>query len=179
MKRNYCEISVILSPFLSSLSLIILFSLVFLPLELNAQSANTNFSGSWTFNQTNSKLEEGRNFRAASQMTIVQDGNNLSVDRVRTNQNGETNTSTEKYTLDGKESLNASQRGPSKAIVSWANDKKALNFAITRTIERDGQTSERKSTEVWTLNDAKTLAIESISSTPNGERKATLVYDKK
>jgi len=36
-----------------------------------------------------------------------------------------------------------------------------------------------KSTEVWTLTDAKTLSVASTRQGPNGEVKALNVYDKK
>jgi len=39
---------------------------------------------------------------------------------------------------------------------------------------------EMKTTEVWTLTEGgKSLTITSTSSTPRGEMKVTLVYDKK
>jgi hypothetical protein len=154
-------------------------SLFILPVKMYAQGSKTNFSGKWAFNETKSNLGEGRGFRAASQLTITQDGNNLSVDRVRTNQDGESTTTTEKFTLDGKECVNTSQRGPSKAVVTWSADSKSLIFAITRSFERDGQTTEFKSTETWTLTDANTLSLLSVMNFQGEERKTTYIYDKK
>ena len=150
-----------------------------LPVKSNAQGAKANFSGSWTLNESKSNLGEGRGFRSASQITVTQAGNNLTADRVRTNRDGENQTTTEKYTLDGKESVNTSGNRPSKALVTWSADGKALNFAITRSFERNGQTTEIKSTEVWTLSDPKTLSVVSTSSFQGNERKTTSVYDKK
>jgi hypothetical protein len=161
------------------LILAMIISLFILPERVNAQKAKTNFSGIWAFNESKSNMGEGRGFRSARQITVAQDGNNLTVERVRTNQNGESTTTSEKYTLDGKESVNTSGRGPSKAIVKWTADGKSLNFAITRSFERDGQTTEIKSSEVWTLPDAKTLSIQSTTVMQDNERKATIVYDKK
>ena len=129
--------------------------------------------------QGKSNLGEGGNFRRATQITVTQDGNNLTAARVRTNQDGETTTTTEKFTLDGKECTNDTGRGPSKAIVTWSADGKALNFAITRTFDRNGETTTMKSTEVWTLTDANTLSILSTASFQGNEMKTTLVYDKK
>jgi hypothetical protein len=112
-------------------------------------------------------------------MTVTQEGNNLTVARVRTNQNGEATTTTEKFTLDGKESVNDSGRGPSKALVTWSADGKTLNFAITRTFDMNGETTTIKSTELWTLTDAKTLSLLSTVNFQDQEMKTTLVYDKK
>jgi hypothetical protein len=153
--------------------------LFILPVKMNAQGAKPDFSGTWAFNESKSNLGEGGNFGRASKMTITQDGNNLSVDRVRTGQDGQETTTNEKYTLDGKESVNTSGRGPSKTIVTWSPDGKSLNFAVTRTFERDGQTTEMKSSQVWTLTDAKTLSVLSVFVMQDQENKSTLVYDKK
>ena len=165
------------------LSSTVLFAFLSLPLTTNAQGTKANFAGTWAFNESKSNLGDGGGFRrGAGQMTVTQDGINLTVVRVRTNQNGEQTTTTDKYTTDGKECVNTSttgRGGPSKSILKWSADGKSLNFAITRTFERDGKTTEMKSSEVWTLTDAKTLSVASTFSSPNGEMKSTLVYDKK
>ena len=165
--------------FMRLAALFVMVSLFILPVKMNAQGAKPNFAGSWAFNESKSVLGEGGNFRRATAMTVTQEGNNLTVARVRTNQDGETTTTTEKFTLDGKESVNDSGRGPSKAIVTWSADGKALNFAITRTFDRNGETTTMKSSEVWTLTDAKTLSILSTFAMQDMEMKTTLVYDKK
>ena len=179
MKRNVEDLQVSRNYFMKLIALAVMAAFFILPAKMNAQGAKANFSGSWAFNESKSNLGEGRGFRSASQMTITQDGNNLTNARVRTNQDGETTTTTDKFTLDGKECVNTSGRGPSKSIVTWSPDGKALNFATTRTFERDGETMEMKSTEVWTLTDAKTLSVLSTFLMQGEERKTTLVYDKK
>jgi hypothetical protein len=179
MKRNVEDFQITRSYFMRFITLTVLVSLVILPVKMNAQGEKTNFSGSWAFNESKSILGEGGNFRMASQITVTQEGNNLTVERVRTNQNGEAMTTSEKFTLDGKESVNDSGRGPSKATVTWSADGKALNFAITRTFDRDGETMTIKSTEGWTLTDAKTLSLLSTFTMQDQEMKTTLVYDKK
>lgn len=179
MKRNIENRQVSRSYFMKLIALMVIAAFFILPAKLNAQGAKANFSGNWAFNESKSIVGEGRGFRSASAMTVTQDGNTLTNARTRTNQDGESTTTTDKYTLDGKECVNTSGRGPSKSIVTWTADGKALNFATTRTFERDGETTEMKSTEVWSLTDPKTLSIVSTFKMQNGERKATLVYDKK
>jgi len=179
MKKNVENLQITRNYFMQLIALTVMVALFILPVKMNAQGAKANFSGSWAFNESKSNLGEGRGFRSATQMTVTQDWNNLIVDRVRTNQNGEATTTTEKYTLDGKESVNTSGRGPSKTVVTWSADGNSLNFAITRTFDRNGETTEMKSTEVWTLTDAKTLSVLSTFTMQDDERKTTLVYDKK
>ncbi len=155
--------------------------IVIAPFNACAQGSKANFAGTWAFNETKSNLGEGGmgRFRAGSQFTATQDATTLTVTRTRTNQNGEATTTTEKYTLDGKESVNNTGRGASKSVVTFSADGKSLNFANTRTMERNGETTEMKSTEVWTLTDAKTLSVKSTSSFGGEERVTTIIYDKK
>jgi hypothetical protein len=178
MKKESINQSVNAMSLARAIALAVTISLFLLPVNLNGQGSKANFSGTWAFNETKSNLGEG-GFRGASKLVITQDGNNLTVARDRTNQNGENVTTTDKYTLDGKESVNTSGRGPSKSFVTWSADGKTLNFAVTRTFERDGQTTEIKSSEVWTLTDAATLSVANTMNFQGEERKTTFVYDKK
>jgi Tol biopolymer transport system component len=84
-----------------------------------------------------------------------------------------------KYTLDGKESINTSPRGDSKSDAKWSADGKSLTIETSRTMNMNGESMTMKSTEVWTLTDAKTLTIAATRQGPNGEVKTTMVYDKK
>ena len=179
MKKNVENFQVMRNHFMQLISLVVMVALFLLPVKMNAQGAKSNFSGSWAFNESKSNLGDGPGFRSVTQMTVTQDGNNLTVARVRTNRDGEAVSTTDKYTLDGKESVNTAGMGPSKAIVKWSADGKSLDFAITRTFERNGETMEFKSTEVWTLTDAKTLSVLATSVFQDNERKTTSVYDKK
>jgi Tol biopolymer transport system component len=84
-----------------------------------------------------------------------------------------------KYTLDGKESINTSPRGDSKSVAKWSADGKSLTIETSRTMDMNGESRTMKSTEVWTLTDAKTLTVASTRQGQNGEVKTTMVYDKK
>ena len=140
-----------------------------------AQGGKANFSGTWAFNESKSTPSQGGPRMAATSMTITQDGNNLTVDRTSQGPDGEMKT-TSKFTLDGKECVNTIfGDNTRKSVVTWSADGKALNFA--HTMNFNGQ--EFKSTESWKINDDKTLAIETVFNGPNGEMKATNVYDKK
>lgn len=181
MKKNVENLQITSSFFMRLVALTIMVAFFLLPVKITAQGSKVNFAGKWAFNESKSNLGDGqgRGFRSASQIIATQEGNNLTVERTRTNQNGEATATTEKYTMDGKESVNTSGRGPSKTIVTWSADGKALNFAITRSFDRNGTTTEMKSTEVWNLTDANTLTILSTFTMQDTERKTTLVYDKK
>lgn len=163
MKRNVSNLMMLLS-------LTAILALV-MPLMSHAQKAN--FAGTWTLNESKSKMPEGGGGRmmGGPTFTVTQEANLLT--RTSTGQDGSQRVA--KYTLDGKESVNTTPRGDSKSVATWSADGKTLNIATTRTTNN----GERKSTEAWTLTDPKTLTIASSFTTQDGEMKATMVYEKK
>ncbi|MEI8225870.1 MAG: hypothetical protein WCG82_08075 [Bacteroidota bacterium] len=144
-----------------------------------AQSA-ANFSGSWAFNELKSNLGEG-GFRMISQkLTITQDDKSFTLERSFTGQDGEERKTSETYTLDGKESVNPVFNTSKKSTAKWAADKKSLTVSSVMVFEMNGEKNEIKTVEVYKLADAdKTLSVDSQSTSSMGERKASLVYDKK
>jgi len=146
--------------------------------------AKANFSGNWVFNASKSDQPQGggqgqgqRSGFGGGNFVAKQDANTLTVERTRTSQNGQTVTTTMKYTLDGKESINtgAGGRGESKSVATWSADGKSLTIVTTRTFNNRTMTTK----EVWTLTAPNTLTITTTSSTPNGEMTMKRVYDKK
>jgi len=147
------------------------------PFLTNAQSGKVNFSGTWVLNAEKSTQPEGGGGMRMGGGNFVakQEANLLTVDRTRTNQNGETVTTNMKYTLDGKESVNTSPRGDSKSVATWSADGKTLDITTSRTT----QYGEMKTTEKWTLPAEKTISIVTTFTTPDGDRTSTMIYDKK
>jgi len=143
-----------------------------------AQSAN--FSGSWAYNESKSKLGDG-GFRMISQkLTITQNDNSFTLERAFTGQDGTERKSNETYTLDGKESVNPVFNTSKKSIATWSADKKSLTVASVMVLEMNGDKMEIKTTEIYSINDAdKSLSLNSHSTSSMGDRTATLVYDKK
>jgi hypothetical protein len=142
--------------------------------------ANANFSGDWTFNESKSKLGEGRFRMAAVTLKVTQDANGVSIDRTNNSPQGQSFTSTDKLTFDGKEATGTAF-GNSKKVstVSWSSDGSAMTIKSTITGDRNGQAFEIKITEVWKLTDDKTLTIDNTSESARGTTNQTYVYDKK
>ncbi len=163
-----------------NISLPFLFAFVSLSLLSGSLIAQPNFSGSWTFNESKSTLGEGPMMSATS-MTVSQQENLISVDLVQPSFEGGEIKRSEKYTLDGKESVNEGMMGSSvKTITSWSEDKKELRFAKTIAFEMDGEKMEMKLDDVWTISDdGKTLTVKSSMKSDWGEMNTALVYDKK
>lgn len=177
MEKNVSNVKALLST-------LVIFAFLLVPFTVNGQAGKANFSGTWalnaeksTFGQAQGQAPQGQGQRGGfggGNFVAKQEANLLSVERTRGEQ-----TTVSKYTLDGKESVNSTGRGESKSTATWSADGKSLTVVTTRSFERDGQTTQMKSTEVWTLTSPALLSIVTTSTTPNGERKTTMVYDKK
>jgi len=159
-------------------------ALIMAGLVVNAQVGKTDFSGTWNLNAEKSIQPQGDQGGGGMRMgggnfVAKQEANLLTIERTRTGQDGQSTTTTMKYTLDGKESINTSPRGDSKSVAKWSADGKSLTIETSRTMDMNGESMTMKSTEVWTLTDAKTITVAATRQGPNGEVKTTMVYDKK
>ena len=155
------------------------------PAMTNAQAGKTNFSGTWALNAEKSTPapaggQGGGQRMGGGNFVATQDANLLTVARTRTGQDGQPATTTMKYTLDGKESVNTNPRGESKSVSTWSADGKTLTIVTSRTMDMNGTSTTMKSTEVWTLTDAKTITVVSTRQGRDGAEVTTkMVYDKK
>jgi hypothetical protein len=146
------------------------------PVMANAQAGKANFAGTWAMNAEKSTLPQGGGPGGGQRMgggnfTVTQEANLLT--QSRTGPDGTVRES--KYTLDGKESVNATGGGESKSTATWSADGKSLTIVTKSNFNGN----ERTSTAVWSLIDSKTLSIVSTRQGQDGEVKTTIVYDKK
>jgi hypothetical protein len=147
---------------------------------MNAQNS-VNFSGTWAFNESKSKMGDSPFRMNATTLVVKHDGNTLTDDRTQAGFDGGEMKTTEKLTLDGKVCENTGMMDSKrKSVVTWSADKKAITIATTMAFDMGGTVNEMKTSETWKLgDDNKTLVIESSFAGPDGETKTTLVYDKK
>lgn len=185
MKKNVENFQSKSSFFMRLISLTIMLALI-TPVITNAQAGKANFAGTWALNAEKSTPApaagsgQGSGQRmGGGNFVATQEANLLTVVRTRTGQDGTPTTTTMKYTLDGKESINTNPRGDSKSVATWSADGKTLTIATSRTMDRNGESMTMKSSEAWTLTDAKILSVLSIRQGQDGEVKTTNVYDKK
>lgn len=149
---------------------------LFIPVMTNAQAGKANFDGNWVVNAEKSTQPQGRQGgQGGGNFVATQAANLLTVVRTRTGQDGQATTTTSKYTLDGKESVNTMGRGESKSVATWSADGKTLTIVSKSSFNG----TERTSSEAWTLTSASELSITSTRQGQNGETKTTAVYDKK
>jgi dipeptidyl aminopeptidase/acylaminoacyl peptidase len=184
MKKNNEKTQVSVSAFIRLTSLTLVLALM-VPAMANAQAGKTNFAGNWTLNAEKSTQPQGGQGggggmrMGGGSFVATQDANVLTVVRTRTGQDGQPITTTMKYTLDGKESVNTSPRGDSKSVAKWSADGKSLTIETSRTMDMNGESRTVKSTEVWALTDSKTLTVSSTRQGPNGDVKSNMVFEKK
>ena len=183
------------------LSLTFILALI-LPVVTNAQAGKANFAGSWTYNATKSPQPAGGPGGGApgggapggggpgggggmmrmggGDRVVTQEANLLTSATTRTGQDGTPTTTTLKYTLDGKESINANPRGDSKSTATWSADGKTLTIKTSRTMDMNGQSMTMVTEEAWTLTDPKTLTIVTSRAGQDGTpMKTTAIFDKK
>lgn len=159
----------------------ILFVVTFLLISfmLFAETEKLNFSGEWSLNEEKSDLGEGRRRRPSAKLTISQDDDTLTIERLLTRRSGEEFKVKEKFTLDGKECENTVYERPKKSVVTWSKDGKSLNITSKIVFERDGNEFEFNTVEIWKLaDDDDSLSIEYTYKSTRGERKSTYMYDK-
>jgi hypothetical protein len=180
-----------------TLSAMIILAFLAMPFTVNAQAGKANFAGTWAFNAEKSNMgqppqgqgqpPQGQGQGAGQRMggfgggnfVAKQEANLLTVERTRNNQEGQPVTTTSKYTLDGKESINTTGRGESKSVATWSADGKTLTIVTSRTFDMNGETRTMTTTEAWSLTSPAMLSIVTTRTTQQGEMKTTAVYDKK
>lgn len=141
---------------------------------------NADFKGEWTFNEKKSKLSEGRFRMNAQKIKVTADGEALVIERTMNAPNGESRTTTEKITTDGKPA-ESTVFGNSKKVstAAWSASGEELTINGTINFERDGNSFEIKTVEIWKLLEGgKALSLETTSTSPRGETRNTFVYDK-
>lgn len=175
------------------LSAMIMLAFIAMPVTTNAQAGKADFSGNWVLNAEKSQMGmpqgQGQPPQGAGQgqgqrmggfgggpLTVKQEANLLTQSRTRTGQDGTATTTETKVTLDGKETVNTTQRGESKLTANWSADGKSLTI-VTKASFGD---REMVTNAVWSLTDANTLAIKTTRKNQDGQDvTTTMVYDKK
>ena len=143
-------------------------------------AANADFKGDWNYNEQKSKLAEGRFRMNAQKIKVTPEGESLAIERTSASPNGDNFVTTEKLTFDGK-TAESTVFGTSKkkSTASWSSDGQTMTINSTMVFERDGNSTEIKTVEIWKLTEGgKALSIESTTTSPRGTTTNTFVYDK-
>lgn len=139
----------------------------------------SDFSGEWKLNEGKSELGQFARF-ATRVIKADQKEEAITISKTSPSFNGEDVTITETLSYDGKETettvFGSSKR---KSTAKWSDDGKTFTISYTLLFDFNGQTTEIKGTEAWTLSeDGKTLTLQINSSSPQGEFSSKALYDK-
>jgi hypothetical protein len=138
-----------------------------------------NFSGSWKLNEGKSELGDFGRF-TAKKIKVEQKDDAIAISKTAASRNGEDVTTSETLTFDGKTSeTTVFGSSKKKSTAKWSDDGKTLTISYNIAFERNGETVEIAGTETWTLADeGKTLSLQTVTTSQQGERKTKGIYDK-
>lgn len=137
-----------------------------------SKAQTTDFSGKWSLNTEKSKLNADFSM-APAEMIITQNGNDLSIEK-HMNFQGQTMTTTDKLTLDGKECSNTGfMDAPKKSTATWSEDKSLKVLS-----KMSMQDNEIATTEIY-KKDGNNLVLDSSNKSSFGDMTEIMVFDKK
>jgi len=159
--------------------LILLIAPAFLLSFKNKKADRANFSGDWSLNEGKSDLGQFANY-APRKIKVEQKDDAITISKTAPSFTGEDVTTKETLTFDGKETettvFGTSKR---KASAKWSDDGQTLTVTYNLMLDFNGQTTEIKGTDTWTLGDGgKTLVSQNNNSSSFGDIAAKGVYEK-
>ncbi len=148
-----------------------------LSMSFNKVHERPNFSGEWKLDEAKSELGNFGRF-AAHTIKVEQKEESITVAKTAPSFQGGDATTTETLTFDGKETESTVfGNSPKKSTAKWIDDNQTLVITYVITFDRDGQTSEIKGTETWTMKEAS-LSIVTSSTSSRGETTTKAIYNK-
>ncbi len=139
-----------------------------------------DFSGNWALNEDKSVFDNMGISFFPDRMKIYQYDNDFIVQKSFVQEYTDDQVTTDTLTLDGKESKSELYNSPMVTTAFWSQDGDSLKIISKLTFNRGGRTMEMVTEQSWTLlNSGNSLAIQQVSNSFLGKRKATLYYDKK
>ena len=139
---------------------------------------HANFSGDWKLNEGKSDLGQFGGRFTPTALKVDQKADAITISRTRPGFNGGDPTTTSlTYTFDGKETESTGfGNSKMKSTAKWSDDQ-TLVINSTTLFERDGQTTEIKANETWTIKDGS-LSVVTVSTSPRGETTVKAAYNK-
>lgn len=140
---------------------------------------HANFSGEWKLNETKSDLGQFAPY-APRTIKVTQTADSMTISKTAPGMNGDDVTLTETLSYDGKETKSTVFGTSTRtASAKWSDDGQSLTIAYDLMLDFNGQQTEIKGTEVWTLADeGKTLVSQNNSSSSFGDIQAKGIYEK-
>ncbi len=150
-----------------------------LGLPLLSLNIPADFSGEWVLNENKSVLGNSAPGNLPHKLNISQTENELDIKRSFIEEWQDDRVTQEKMMLNGEESKSEFYGSPRITTAGMSANRNTLDVRSKITMNRGGQTSQLTTTEAWNLqNHGNQLSIAQTSTSPQGERKIIMVYDK-
>jgi hypothetical protein len=160
---------------------LILFILPAVLFAFTTRADKAMFAGSWKLNEDKSELGDFGGRFAPRKIKVDQKDDAITISKTSPSFNGgDPTTTTETLSYDGKVSETTGfGNSKKKSTLKWADDGQSMTISYTIAFERNGETSEIKGTETWTLSaDGKNLTSTVSSTSSQGEFTMKEVFDK-
>lgn len=143
----------------------------------------TNFTGKWEFDKAASDKDEvgEASFDGKIIMEIKLDSDSVSFTHTYFIPGKEAiKMPADSYLANGNVSADNSGTDPAKKFIKWSQDKKILTASIVMTASVDGVVQDFITENTYRLSDnGKTLIVEELSKSNDGQRTVKKIYKKK
>jgi len=148
-------------------------------LSFTTRPDKANFSGDWKLDEGKSDLGQFANY-APRKIKVTQTADSITIEKTAPGFNGDDVTNSETLSFDGKETKGTIFGTSTRTASSkFSDDGQTLTITYDLMLDFNGQQTEIKGTEVWTLADGgKTLVSQNNSSSSFGDIQAKGIYEK-
>ena len=147
---------------------------------LDKGKEDTNFSGTWIFNESKSVLGHRGAGSAPYKMKITQLENELIIEKTIIVEWGDNTVSVDTLKTDGSEHHSEMWNSPMITTAFWSAQKDTLKIDSKVTFNRDNRPSELIIRQDWTLNkNRKILSLNQFSRSFRGEDHIQMIYEKR
>jgi hypothetical protein len=138
-----------------------------------------NFTGEWKLNEGKSDLGQFAPYAPRS-IKVTQAADSITISKTAPGMDGNDVTTSETLSYDGKETKTTIFGTSTRtASAKWSDDGQTLTITYLLNLDFNGQVTEIKGSEVWTLGDGgKTLVSQNNSSSSFGDIQAKGIYEK-
>jgi mannan endo-1,4-beta-mannosidase len=142
--------------------------------------AQADFSGTWVFNEEKSELGRMGAATAPERLDVVHHGNVITIQTTRVSEFGDNEMTLEKLTLDGAESKSEFMNSPRVTTARIAEGGEAIVVESVTSVTWSTPGAKRRTKDTWTLlAGGQTLSIQRSVSSPMGEQKMSLIFDRR
>jgi mannan endo-1,4-beta-mannosidase len=151
-----------------------------LPEIIVSVKPTVDFSGEWEFNEDKSLLDNMGMGNLPSILRITQYENDITVQKSFEEEYTDDRITVDHLTLDGKDNKSVMWNSPVIMKATWLEKSDTLVIESKASIKWGDRIMEMSSNEKWFLQEqSKVLSIIQSSNSFRGQRKITMVFDKK